>query len=84
MKTNNTKIREYIIVKNDINNPVLKETMVCDWNGDLSYTVEDDKRKDGPIIDVISTDNGVIKLKVTPATVTIALFHAFIPFIVLS
>lgn len=40
MKTNNTRIREYIIVKNELNHPTLKETMVCDWDGDLSYTDE--------------------------------------------
>ena len=35
-------------------------------DGELSYTAENDKRKEGPIIEVISTNGGVIKVKVTP------------------
>ncbi len=33
---------------------------------DVSYTADNDKRKEGPIIEVISTSDGVIKVKVTP------------------
>lgn len=35
-------------------------------DGELSYTAENDTRKEGPIIEVISTSNGIIKLKITP------------------
>lgn len=35
-------------------------------DGDLSYTADNETRKEGPIVEVISTNNGMIKLKVTP------------------
>lgn len=35
-------------------------------DGELSYTADNEAKKEGPIIEVISTTNGVIKLKVTP------------------
>ena len=35
-------------------------------DGDVSYTADNENRKDGPIVEVISTNNGVIKVKVTP------------------
>lgn len=40
MKTNNTKIREYILVKNEFNHPSLEELNCYDWDGDLSYVSE--------------------------------------------
>lgn len=35
-------------------------------DGDLSYTADNDTRKDGPIVEIISTTGGVLKIKVTP------------------
>lgn len=40
MATNDTKIREYIMVKNEVNHPSLKETREFEWSGDLRYTDE--------------------------------------------
>ena len=61
MTANDTKIREYIMVKNEANHPSLREVGCYDWNGELAYTDEIHRMlKEVFLIDKLTTETSYV------------------------